>query len=137
AQGDRRHRLARPDPARARPPQDPLRQDHAPHPAQDRRERLRRARRYLHPGGSRRGWRPDRQPAEPLMLAKRGRQACRPRPWRLVFHIGTTLGRGTPVRTLLSAIAAFTVAAIVSLAAMPAAGQEKIGAFTLFPDVPE
>ena len=40
AQGDRPDRLARPDPVRARPAEDPLRQDHAPHPAQDRRERV-------------------------------------------------------------------------------------------------
>ena len=39
-QGDRRHRLARQDPVRARPAQDPLRQDHAAHPAQDRRGRF-------------------------------------------------------------------------------------------------
>ena len=64
AQGDRRHRLARQDPVRARPAEDPLRQDHAPHPAQDRRGRFRRARRHLdarRSGGRRR---PDRQPAE-------------------------------------------------------------------------
>ena len=47
--GDRPHRLARPHPVGPRPAQDPLRQDHAPHPAQDRRERLRRARRHLDP----------------------------------------------------------------------------------------
>ena len=39
-QGDRRHRHARQDPVRARPAEDPLRQDHAPHPAQDRRGRF-------------------------------------------------------------------------------------------------
>jgi acetyl-CoA synthetase len=37
AQRDRPHRHARRDPVRARPAQDPLGQDHAPHPAQDRR----------------------------------------------------------------------------------------------------
>ena len=42
--GDRRHRRARPHPDRARIAQDPLRQDHAPDPAQDRRRRIRRAR---------------------------------------------------------------------------------------------
>ena len=42
AQGDRRHRRARPHPVRARPAEDALRQDHAPHPAQDRRGRFRR-----------------------------------------------------------------------------------------------
>ena len=36
AQGHRPDRLARPDPVRARPAENPLRQDHAPHPAQDR-----------------------------------------------------------------------------------------------------
>ena len=40
AQGDRPDRLARPDPVRARPAEDALRQDHAPHPAQDRRGRV-------------------------------------------------------------------------------------------------
>ncbi len=35
-QGDRSDRLARPDPVLARSAQDPLGQDHAPHPAQDR-----------------------------------------------------------------------------------------------------
>jgi acetyl-CoA synthetase len=39
AQGDRPDRLARPHPVGAGPAEDPLRQDHAPHPAQDRRER--------------------------------------------------------------------------------------------------
>ena len=48
AQGDRADRHARQDPVRARPAQDPLGQDHAPHPAQDRRERDRPARRHLH-----------------------------------------------------------------------------------------
>jgi acetyl-CoA synthetase len=38
AQGDRPHRLARRHPVGAGPAQDPLRQDHAPHPAQDRRK---------------------------------------------------------------------------------------------------
>ena len=47
AQGDRPDRLARPDPVRARPAEDPLRQDHAPHPAQDRRGRVRQSRRHL------------------------------------------------------------------------------------------
>ena len=47
AQGDRPDRLARPHPVLAGPAQDPLGQDHAPHPAQDRRERIRRARRHL------------------------------------------------------------------------------------------
>ena len=42
-QRDRPDRQARPDPVGAGPAQDPLRQDHAPHPAQDRRERVRAA----------------------------------------------------------------------------------------------
>ena len=53
AQGDRPDRLARPDPVRARPAQDPLRQDHAPHPAQDRRGRFLQPRRHLDAGRSR------------------------------------------------------------------------------------
>ena len=40
AQGDRADRLAGPHPVFAGPAQDPLRQDHAPHSAQDRRERI-------------------------------------------------------------------------------------------------
>ena len=40
-QGDRPDRLARPDPLRAGPAEDALGQDHAPHPAQDRRGRFR------------------------------------------------------------------------------------------------
>ena len=55
AQGDRPDRLARSHPVRARPAQDPLGQDHAPHPAQDRRGRLRQSRRYLDAGRSDRG----------------------------------------------------------------------------------
>ena len=65
---DRPDRHARRDPVRARPAQDPLGQDHAPHPAQDRRGRHRRARRHLHarrPGGGRRS---GREPGG-LMLA--------------------------------------------------------------------
>ncbi len=47
AQGDRADRLARSHPVRARPAQDALGQDHAPHPAQDRRGRFRQSRRHL------------------------------------------------------------------------------------------
>ena len=64
AQGDRPDRVARPHPVRARPAEDALRQDHAPHPAQDRRGRLRRARRHLDAGRSGRGRRSGEQPAE-------------------------------------------------------------------------
>ncbi len=56
AQGDRAVRFARPDPVRAGPAQDALRQDHAPDPAQDRRGRLQEPRRYhdpRRPGGGR------------------------------------------------------------------------------------
>ena len=63
-QGDRPDRLARQDPVRARPAEDPLGQDHAPHPAQDRRGRFFRARRHLDARRSGRGRRPDRQPPE-------------------------------------------------------------------------
>jgi acetyl-CoA synthetase len=55
AQGDRPDRLARQDPVRAGPAKDPLRQDHAPHPAQDRRGRFRSARRHLDAGRPGRG----------------------------------------------------------------------------------
>ena len=47
AQGDRRDRRAGPAAVGAEPAEDALRQDHAPHPAQDRRERARPARRYV------------------------------------------------------------------------------------------
>ena len=63
-QGDRRHRLARQDPVRAGPAEDAVRQDHAAHPAQDRRRRFRRARRHLDAGRSGGRRRPHRQPAE-------------------------------------------------------------------------
>ena len=55
AEGDRPICGARSDPVRPRPPQDPLRQDHAPHPAQDRRGRLLQPGRYLDAGGAGRG----------------------------------------------------------------------------------
>ena len=47
AQGDRPDRLAGPDPVRPGPAENPLRQDHAPHPAQDRRGRVRQSRRHF------------------------------------------------------------------------------------------
>ena len=71
AQGDRPDRLAGPDPVLARPAQDALGQDHAPHPAQDRRGRVLQPGRYLHAGRSGRGRRPRQQPAE--QEAGRGR----------------------------------------------------------------
>src|SRR3546814_9311440 len=67
AQGDRADRLAGPHPVGARPAEDALRQDHAPHPAQDRRERLLQPRRHLDAGRSRRGRRPHQQPHEPRL----------------------------------------------------------------------
>ena len=81
AQGDRPDRLARPDPVRARPAEDPLGQDHAPHPAQDRRGRVRRARRHLDARRSGRGRRPGEQPAEQAEECVR-RRIAGPRPWR-------------------------------------------------------
>ena len=53
AEGDRPDRLARCDPVGAGPAEDPLRQDHAPHPAQDRGERDGRAGRHLAPSPTR------------------------------------------------------------------------------------
>ncbi len=81
AQGDRTDRPARPDPVRARPAEDPLGQDHAPHPAQDRRERVRRARRHLNSRRPCGGRRPDRQAAEPRQgLIRGGRTPAAPFP---------------------------------------------------------
>ncbi len=57
-------RLAGPDPVRAGPAEDALRQDHAPHPAQDRRGRVRQSRRHLDAGRSGRGRRPRAEPPE-------------------------------------------------------------------------
>ncbi len=54
-------RLAGRDPVGAGPAQDPVGQDHAPHPAQDRRQRDGRAGRHLHPGRTRRRQRSDGQ----------------------------------------------------------------------------
>ncbi len=71
ARGDRRDRHARPHPDRARPAQDPLRQDHAPHPAQDRRRRIRPAGRHHHPGRSGGGREAGRGPP------RRGLTPCR------------------------------------------------------------
>ena len=55
-----------PDPVGAEPAQDPLGQDHAPHPAQDRGQRVRPAGRHLDAGRPDRGRRPGRQPHESL-----------------------------------------------------------------------
>ena len=73
-QGDRPDRDAGSDPVGAGLAQDALGQDHAPHPAQDRRERLRRPRRHLDPRRARRRRRADR---EPQGDGRRGRVAGR------------------------------------------------------------
>ena len=64
AEGDRPDRRAGPDPVRAGPAQDALGQDHAPHPAQDRRGRVLQPGRHLDARRSGRGRRPRQQPAE-------------------------------------------------------------------------
>ena len=83
AQGDRPDRLARLDPVRAGPAEDALRQDHAAHPAQDRRGRVRQSRRYLDARRARRGRRPHRQPAEQEERVGRGTffPPPQPGPW--------------------------------------------------------
>ncbi len=55
SQGDQPDRLARSHPVRAQPAEDALGQNHAPHPAQDRRGRVRQSRRHLDARRSRRG----------------------------------------------------------------------------------
>ena len=64
AQGDRPDRHARRHPVGARPAEDPLGQDHAPHPAQDRRERFRQSRRHLDARRSGRGRRSGEEPRQ-------------------------------------------------------------------------
>ena len=64
AEGDRAARLARSDPVLAGAAQDALGQDHAPHPAQDRRGRLLQPGRHLDAGRARRGRRSRQQPPE-------------------------------------------------------------------------
>jgi len=64
AQGDRSYRHAGQDPVLAGPAENPLGQDHAPHPTQDRRRRVRRTGRYLDAGRSGRRGRPDRKSPE-------------------------------------------------------------------------
>ena len=54
------------DPVGARPAQDPLGQDHAPDPPEDRGQRVRPAGRHLDPCRPHRGRRPGRQPHEPV-----------------------------------------------------------------------
>ena len=53
--------------SRRGPAEDPLRQDHAAHPAQDCRGRLLESRRYFHVGRAGSGGRPDREPPEPAI----------------------------------------------------------------------
>ena len=61
-QGNRRHRQPGCHPVGAGPAQDPFRQDHAPHPAEDRRERGGPAGRHLDPRRSGGGEGSGRQP---------------------------------------------------------------------------
>ncbi len=72
AQGDRPDRHAGLPAVGARPAEDPLGQDHAAHPAQDRREPARPARRHHHPGRSRRGEEPGRRAADQMRSGERG-----------------------------------------------------------------
>ena len=65
APGDRADRLAGLDPVRPEPAEDPVRQDHAAHFAQDRRGRVRQSRRYLDARGAGGRGRFGSQPAEP------------------------------------------------------------------------
>ena len=69
---DRSDRPSGRDPVRAGPAQDPLRQDHAPHPAQDRRRRHVQPRRYVDAGRSRRGRRPRQERSQKV----RSRHPC-------------------------------------------------------------
>ena len=62
AQGFRRHRQAGCDSVRAGPAQNALGQNHAAHPAQDRRRRYFQSRRHFHAGRSRRGGRFGEEP---------------------------------------------------------------------------
>ena len=89
---DRAVRRARRDPVRAGPAQDPLGQDHAPHPAQDRRGRPRQPRRHLDPGRPGGGRRPGEEPRRPRR--RRGpswrRPAASPAPsWRRCWRATT------------------------------------------------
>ncbi len=89
-QGNRPHRVARPDPVRPRPAENPLGQDHAPHPAQDRRGRIRQSRRHLDARRSRRRRRSGDEPPEqaggrltalpPRVLLSVGPGSSRPSP---------------------------------------------------------
>ncbi|MGA4816421.1 AMP-binding enzyme [Pseudomonas aeruginosa] len=65
-QGDRQLRHAGSPAMGAQPAEDPLRQDHAAYPAQDRLQRAGQSRRYLDPGRSGSGAGVDRQPPQPL-----------------------------------------------------------------------
>ena len=69
AHGDRPHRHSGRHPVGPRPAEDPQRQDHAPHPQEDRRERRRRSGRHLHPGRPERGRQPGGAPREPVSRA--------------------------------------------------------------------
>ena len=70
-------RAAGPHPVGAEPAEDPLRQDHAPDPAQDRRQRARPPRRHLDARRSRRRHRPRREPPPGAARdATRGGRTC-------------------------------------------------------------
>src|ERR1700729_1831070 len=64
AHRNRPDRLARSRPIRAEPAKDAIGKNHAPHPAQDRRRRVRQSRRHLDARRSGRGRRSGQQPAE-------------------------------------------------------------------------
>jgi hypothetical protein len=85
AQGHRSDRLSRPDSVRAGPAENPFRQDHAPHSAQDRRGRSVESRRYVDAGRSGRGRRSGQQPPE---------QARQERLTRCRLHCPATPGNG-------------------------------------------
>ncbi len=76
---DRPLRRAGAHPVLARPAQDPLGQDHAPHPEEDRRGRFLQSRRHHDARRSRRDRRPDRQPAEQAR-SRRDRRGAGGRP---------------------------------------------------------
>ena len=101
AQGDRPDRLAGPDPVGAEPAEDALRQDHAAHPAQDRRGRVRQSRRHLDARRSRRRRRPGRQPPEPQGRRVDPSSLSFRRPARPAARESITIDRGYGFRARL------------------------------------
>src|SRR6185436_17066240 len=69
SQGDRPDCLARRHPVRTRPAQDAIWQDHAAHPAQDRRKRLCQSGRHINSRGSGRGAGPRQQSGKQIELS--------------------------------------------------------------------